>query len=220
MIEFYVQDSGIGIAPEVQQEIFELFRQVDYSNTRKFGGSGLGLTISKAYVEMLGGEIWLYSERNGGTVFYFTIPYKFASQSNKSASISFDKGDYLGPEKVILVVEDEINNFKLIKEILRKSHIELIYAENGIEAIECCKNRNDIDLILMDIMMPVMGGYEASAEIRKFYRNIPIVAQTAYVLDFDQQHALECGITDYISKPFKRTEFLHRVKNLISQVVV
>jgi CheY-like chemotaxis protein len=214
-IEFFVKDTGIGIEKELQEEIFQRFRQADYSHTRKFGGSGLGLSISKAYIEMLGGNIWLNSEPNKGSEFYFTIPIQMAREEIDIEATRVDENAYLGPTKNILVVEDEECNFFLVEEILKTSNFSILYAQNGKEAIEYCYKRKDIDLILMDLKMPIMGGYEATAKIREFYAPIPIIAQTAFTQDYDRNHAMESGFTDYISKPFKVPQLLQMVKKYI-----
>jgi CheY-like chemotaxis protein len=206
-LEFFVQDSGIGIAPELHQEIFKRFHQVESTNTRKFGGSGLGLSISKAYVELMGGQIWVNSELNKGSVFCFTIPYKTASAKKISViheSAKEDEQELAGhSQRTILIAEDEESNFNLLKELLTGLKINIIRARNGIEAVEYCRTRA-IDLILMDIKMPLMDGFMATRQIREFMPDIPIIAQTAFDTEADKELAYSSGCTSFISKPLKK----------------
>lgn len=162
-LEFYVEDSGIGIHLDMQEVIFNRFRQVETTDARNFGGSGLGLSISKAYVEMLGGKMWLTSELGKGSVFYFTIPYKKVNQE-KLPDIPSIKGlrfEFKTP-KTLLIAEDEDSNFMMLAELFSEMGINIIRAANGIEAVELCKSNPHIDLVLMDLKMPEMDGYEAT----------------------------------------------------------
>jgi PAS domain S-box-containing protein len=215
-LEFMVQDTGIGIAPDMHEEIFNRFRQVESTLTRQFGGSGLGLSISKAYVELMGGKIWLESELKKGSIFYFTIPYILVNKPTQT--IEFESYKYVETDnkqtKTILVTEDENSNFFLLEEILADLNINLIRVTNGIEAIDACKTRK-IDLVLMDIKMPIMDGYEATKRIREFLPDLPIIAQTAYTSDFDRNKALTCGCTDFISKPFKQAQIIDKISKLL-----
>jgi PAS domain S-box-containing protein len=217
VIEFYVKDSGIGIPENVHEEIYKPFRQADYKHTRKFGGNGLGLTIAKAYVELLGGKIWLHSEPGKGTEFYFTIPYKQVETKTQKLPETQDVDSYQGAQKRILIVEDEEYNNYLLDELLEDSNFDVLHAVNGSEAVDLCKLRNDIDLILMDIKMPVMNGYEATSLIREFNPTIPIIAQTAYTTDLDRKRAFECGFTDFISKPFKGSQLLQLINTYLTE---
>ncbi len=170
-LEFYVKDTGIGIPKEMQQAIFNRFIQADSTDTRAFKGAGLGLAISKAYVEMLGGRIWVESEPGVGSQFYFTIPHTSDITEMKSGIQISD--DNVIPEiqikkLKILIAEDEELADLLLSLILEKLGKEILHAKNGIEAVEICRNNPDIDLVLMDIMMPEMYGYEAARKIREF----------------------------------------------------
>jgi CheY-like chemotaxis protein/nitrogen-specific signal transduction histidine kinase len=202
-IEFYVSDTGIGISSEHYDRIFDRFYQIQSSVTRLYEGTGLGLAISKAYVEHMGGKIWLNSESGKGSVFSFTLPYiKAIAKSDLAVERKIPSGFIFPEKKVILVAEDIDSNFKLIKYFLADSNVELLHARNGKEAVEKCFSNGKIDLILMDIKMPVMDGYSAVRLIREKNIDIPIVAQTAYADDMDK--ALECGCSGFISKPFDR----------------
>ncbi|MBN1637662.1 MAG: PAS domain S-box protein [Ignavibacteriales bacterium] len=211
-LEFYVEDSGIGIPLNMQDEIFKRFRQVETTDTRNFGGSGLGLSISKAYVEMLGGKMRLTSELNKGSVFYFTIPYKKVNLK-KLPDIPNIKGlhfEFKKP-KTLLIAEDEDSNFMLLQELLSDMGISIIRAVNGIEAVELCKSNPQINLVLMDIKMPEMDGYEATMQIKEFKPDLYIIAQTAYSTEADKNKAFACGCSDFMSKPLKRDLLLSKI---------
>jgi CheY-like chemotaxis protein len=217
-IELFVEDTGIGIPPHMHDEIFKRFRQVETTAHRQFGGSGLGLSISKAFVELLGGRIWLRSEMGIGTTFYFTIPYKKVQnidnlQKQTSDSLEFE----IKETKTVLIAEDEDSNFILLKEILSDMNINIFRALNGIEAIEICRSSH-IDLILMDIKMPIMDGYEATKQIREFMPDVPIIAQTAYSTLEDKNKALACGCNEFISKPMKQAFLISKIKEQFSKV--
>jgi PAS domain S-box-containing protein len=211
-IEFFVEDTGIGIKEEMHEEIFKRFSQLDSSYTRDFGGTGLGLSISKAYIEMLGGKMWLISQLDKGSTFYFTIPYK----KTMSDGLSFNKPareikiEYDKP-KTLLIAEDEDFNYMLLEELLADINSKILRARNGIEAVEICKSNQHIDLVLMDIKMPLMSGYEATKQIREFLPNLPIIAQTAYTTDFDKKKALSCGCNDFISKPLEKKLLVSKI---------
>ncbi len=207
-LEFYVEDTGIGIPTEYQNVIFDRFRQVEISSAREFGGSGLGLSISKAYVELLGGELWLESKSGEGSKFYFTIPNKREITDELSAKTPKLFTQELAVSKTILVAEDEDSNYMLLEIFLKDLKFKLIRARDGVEAVELCKLFPMIDLVLMDIKMPVMNGYEATKEIRKLFPMLPVIAQTAYSNDTDRNHASECGCIDFISKPIEQQALL------------
>jgi CheY-like chemotaxis protein len=202
-LEFFVSDTGIGISSDYNEKIFDRFFQVQSSDTRLYEGTGLGLSISKAYAEHLGGKIWFSSEAGTGSTFYFTIPYE--KQVVYTDPLSDKKGSeslIFPSRKVILVAEDVESNFKLIRYFLSQSNAEVLHAYNGKEAVEKYLSNANIDLILMDIKMPVMDGYTAVKLIRKKNNKIPIIAQTAYA--DDREKAIECGCSGFISKPFDK----------------
>src|SRR5664280_42536 len=202
-LEFSVSDSGIGISQEHHSRIFDRFYQVQNAMERLYEGTGLGLAISKAYVEHLGGKIWLTSEPGKGTTFCFTIPYEKQVSALVPASEKKTEETFVFPvKKVILVAEDIESNFKLIRYFLSGSNAEVLHAYNGKEAVEKCLSAGNIDLILMDIKMPVMDGYTAVKLIREKNAEVPIIAQTAYA--DDREKAMECGCSGFISKPFDK----------------
>ena len=205
-LEFSVKDTGIGISENNQPTIFELFIQADISNTRQFEGSGLGLSIAKAYVEMLGGKICVESEMGNGAEFYFTIPYNYELEENNVLKnvASADISDNQIKDIKILIVEDDEGSAVLITIAVRKFGKEVIKVRTGIEAVEACRNNPDFDLVLMDIKMPGIDGYEATRQIRQFNKDVVIIAQTAYALTGDREMAIEAGCNDYITKPIKK----------------
>jgi len=207
-LEFYVKDTGIGIDREKHGRIFERFFQVENVYTKQFSGTGLGLAISKAYVELLGGKIWLKSEIGEGSTFFFTLPYDNISGSKRSAVSKTNHNREMTKivGKTILVAEDDRINFLLIREILTKTGVNIIWAANGEEAVDVCKNNDKIDLVLMDIKMPLMDGYEATKIIRGFRPALPVIALTAYAQASDKEKALAEGCVGHISKPVDRAQ--------------
>jgi len=201
-LEFFVTDSGDGIPEDKQNVIFDRFMQADMSNKTAYQGAGLGLSISKAYVEMIGGTIWVESKHGIGSTFRFTIPYHHAEAkiitektiqpATKEKSINKLK---------ILIVEDDPGMEFLLSETVEEYCSELLIARDGMEALEIAKDNSDIDLILMDIRIPKLDGYETTEEIRQFNKNVVIIAQTACAFSSDRDKALEVGCNDYVSKP-------------------
>jgi len=219
-LEFYVKDSGIGIKKERLTAIFERFVQEDISDVKARQGAGLGLTITKSYVEMLGGEIWVESEIGVGSTFYFTIPFE-KSEDNElihwKRSIKNQKG-YVANLKILIVEDDEISE-RFITKGVKIFGKEILKAKTGDQAIETCRNNSDIDLILMDIQLPILGGYEAVQKIRQFNKDVVIIAQTAYGLVGDREKAINAGCNDYLSKPIDRSELHSMIKKYCGKKV-
>ena len=220
-IEFYVKDSGIGIPSDFQNAIFDRFRKSDVPQMESRGGIGLGLTICKSYIEILGGEIKFDSKLGVGTSFYFTIPleYEYIEQSAEKSIIpsTIDKKTVQSFEnKQILVAEDDDVNFLYIQEILSQTAATIIRAKNGKQAVELMATVPNVNLVLMDIKMPLMTGLEATTEIRKINKTVPIIAQTAYAFEEEKQHALLLGCNDYISKPIKRAMLISLIEKYIN----
>ncbi|NEW81388.1 MAG: PAS domain S-box protein [Mariniphaga sp.] len=220
-LEFFVKDSGLGILKEQEQLIFERFRQGSESLSRNYEGAGLGLSISKAFVKMLGGRIWLVSEYGNGSTFYFTIPvHSEPEEIDKSLNIDMDKDSdnqyyALFSELKILVVDDDETSGLLLEKFMGKFGSVILTVRNGRHAVETCRNNPDIDFILMDIKMPEMDGYEATRQIRQFNNNVVIIAQTAYALKGDMEKALEAGCNDYIAKPFRQASLAVIIKKYL-----
>ena len=216
MVEFYVQDTGIGIPQKSHQAIFDRFVQADLSLTKNYEGAGLGLSISKAYVEKLGGEIWLESKEGIGSTFYVTIPIE-EDEGKISTSKSNEKEKPPIPDKKlkILIVDDEDTVINYLNILLEPISRELLYAERGNDAIELCRKNHDIDIILMDIKMPNMSGYTATKLIREFNKDVIIIAQTAYALIGDKEKAISAGCNDYIAKPIDKDELMEMINVLL-----
>jgi len=209
-LQFSVKDTGVGISENKRAAIFELFRQEDGSNTRQFEGSGLGLSIAKAYVEMLGGNIWVESEEGQGSVFYFNLPLNFTpieKEVDKNPDLAKGTENQIRDLK-ILIAEDDEESAMLLERAVKVFGKEVIKVRNSADAIETCRNNPDIDLVLMDIKMPGVDGYEATRQIRQFNTKVIIIAQTAYALLGDRENAIESGCNDYISKPINRDQFM------------
>jgi PAS domain S-box-containing protein len=217
-LQFFIADSGIGIPEEYQHRLFGRFQQANVEISRQYGGTGLGLAISKSLVELLGGKIWFNSTPGVGSTFFFTIPYIVANNDvTQKPSVIPDKTTDKVIEKPItlLLVEDEEINNKYITEIFDGLPVKLIYGSNGVEAVEFCKLHPEIDIILMDIKMPIMNGYEATKQIRQFRPNLPIIALTAYAMKEDKNLALAEGCNDYLAKPVKANDLIQCIlKNL------
>jgi signal transduction histidine kinase len=207
-IEIYVKDTGVGLPEGQQKIIFERFRQGSDSLTRNYEGAGLGLSISKAYVEMLGGKIWVESEFGQGSTFFFTIPCKAEPEKELAVqTIVSEKKETNTVRKLdILIAEDDEASEMFIQAVIKMFSKEIFTAKTGIEALEICRNNPDIDLVLMDIKMPEMDGYEATRKIRQFNKKVIIIAETAFALADDKEKALAAGCNDYISKPIKKDE--------------
>ena len=217
-LRFFVKDTGVGIPGDKQEVIFERFIQADISDSKALQGTGLGLAISKAYVEMLGGKIWVESKEGKGSIFYFTIPYKTGKpkQSNRR-KVMLQEGLSLQIKNLkILVADDDETSGLLIIEMIDRNKNEILYVTSGDQAVEHCRQNPDLDLVLMDIKMPGITGYEATHQIRQFNKDVVIIAQTAYGLSGDREKAIASGCTDYISKPINRNEFQRKIQSYFS----
>ena len=218
---FFVRDTGIGIAKEKQEKIFDRFSQLESELNRRYGGTGLGLAISRNLTELLGGKIWVESEPGKGSTFFIRIP----ANDFRMVEIAYDpanaakliKGnEYNWKEKTILVAEDEELNFKVLNSCLSKTRAKILRAADGESAVNICK-KHKIDLVLMDIQMPIMDGYEATLRIKAINKNIPIIAQTSFAMSNEKEKCLEAGCDDYISKPLDLERLLSIIDRLIHQ---
>ncbi|MDP2336844.1 MAG: ATP-binding protein, partial [Bacteroidota bacterium] len=213
-LQFFVTDTGIGIRPEHLKIIFERFRQGSESLNRNYEGAGLGLSISKAYVEILGGKIWVESEIGKGSIFYFTIPYHTEPEEGKISFNSISAGVVEKQVKNlnILIAEDDEGSEMLLALAVKEFSKKILKAKTGFEAVEACRNNPDLDLVLMDIKMHEMNGYEATRQIRQFNKEVVIIAQTAFALSGDREKAIEAGCNDYISKPISKNKLMEVVQ--------
>jgi signal transduction histidine kinase len=216
-IEFYVSDTGIGIPAERHSAIFDRFVKSDIEDKDVYEGTGLGLSISKAYVEMLGGNISVDSVVGQGSKFYFTHPHNRSPRLNvdskaESPVIQFNKQiDGLK----ILVAEDDFIATEYLSIIMHDISSAILRASNGHEAVKICRNNSDIDMIFMDLKMPIVDGYEATKQIREFNKEVIIIAQIAYALAGDREKALNAGCNDYISKPINKSALIEIINKLV-----
>jgi hypothetical protein len=216
--QFHVRDTGVGISPDKIELVFDRFRQADGSPTRKHGGTGLGLAICKNLVKLLGGSIWAESELDKGSTFHFTIPFHRDKTAEKTPreEPNEESGRKISLDGyTILVAEDELVNFTFLELLLKKNGAALIHASNGKEALEVVTKNPAVDLVLMDIKMPVMNGYEATGLIKKERPALPIIAQTAYAMEEEKKKCLALGCDDYISKPVEPLILFKKIKQLL-----
>jgi PAS domain S-box-containing protein len=211
MITIYVEDTGIGINLEMQESIFERFSQEDKGGVKLYGGLGLGLSIAKENAELLGGKITLKSEKGNGSTFYVTIPYNPVFLCKETIGPDGSKKPKTKKKELytVLIVEDEEVNYLYLEALFDRAELDtkLIHAKNGKEAVDICKKGETINLILMDIKMPVMNGFEATKQIKEFRPDVPIIAQTAYTTAEDKDKAKAVGCDDFISKPILGESF-------------
>ena len=211
MIIFSVTDTGIGIPSEKQKLIFEAFQQADGTTSRKYGGTGLGLTISREIARLLGGIIEVESEPGKGSIFRLCLPQEY---TGPDASVSITQREITSerpklPELVdftgrkLLIVDDDVRNIFALGSVLRSHGMEVLHAENGRHAIEILEANEGVEMILMDTMMPEMDGLEATKKIRENpkYKELPIVSLTAKAMKGDREKCLAAGASDYVTKP-------------------
>jgi signal transduction histidine kinase/ActR/RegA family two-component response regulator len=226
-VKMVIEDTGIGISNDQLDKIFDEFKQVEYYLTKKIKGTGLGLTITKKLLDLMNGKIVVESEQGKGSRFIITVPFK-----SGTGTMERSKEEYMNkPEikretdakkiKILLAEDNEANQF-LIKVITKSQDWDITIVENGAEAIEKYKS-GKYDIILMDVQMPIMNGYEATKIIRQIEfekgMHTPIIALTAYAMKSDKDICIEAGMDDYISKPFKRQQFLETINDTLARVV-
>jgi CheY-like chemotaxis protein len=214
---FFVSDTGIGIPEDKRREIFERFRQADESTSRKFEGTGLGLAISRSLVRMMGGRIWVESIVNEGSAFYFTIPVEkpVTKNENKKGYLN-EIINYNWENHKILVVEDDPVSREYLKEILKETGAEVLFAQSGNEGYQTFLKNNDLSMILMDIQLPDKNGREVTKEIKMKNNSIPIIAQTAYAMQEDRKKCINAGCIDYVTKPIDRSALLSIMSKYIN----
>lgn len=202
-IQFSVTDTGKGVDPKLGDDIFDRFTKGDEKKTL-FIGTGLGLAITKGLVKAMGGRIWYETEQGKGTTFHFTIPCSEEGVKTivpEKEKPKEKKETYDWKEKAILLVEDEFVNMHLLKETIGKTGAKIFSAGNGLEAVETVKNNPNIDIVLMDVKMPEMDGYQATKKIKALYPELPIIIQSAFAEKKDKKDAKESGADDYVTKP-------------------
>ena len=223
-IKVAVTDTGIGMSREQQAKLFQSFQQADNNTSRKFGGTGLGLVISKSIVEMMGGEIWVESELGKGATFTFTVKMKCGgTEKQMTADHAIDRSNIAGlfEGRNILLAEDVEINREIVATLLESTLVAIDYAENGKEAVSMFSEAPDkYDLIFMDVQMPEMDGYEATRAIRELdvpsAKNIPILAMTANVFKEDVENCLAAGMDSHIGKPFDFDEVIDKLSNYLN----
>ena len=212
VIEIFVKDTGIGISSDMNNLVFERFRQVE--EERYHEGAGLGLSISKGIVDLLGGKIWFVSEINAGSTFYFTIPYIVPEKPPVKAAKTMEVSTQL-IGKNIIIAEDDYNSFLYLQLLLSGQNANIMHAENGRVLMNMVQNSLP-DLILLDINMPIMSGFEFLSEMRSAGLNIKIIAQTAYTMPEEKERCFQAGCHGYISKPINRTELINAINAVLS----
>ncbi|MBK6962901.1 MAG: response regulator [Bacteroidales bacterium] len=215
ILEFYVEDTGLGIPPENHTDIFKPFRKSEPESNRFYDGVGVGLAICKGNLDLLNGKIHIHSEPGTGSIFRFTIPYEPVRLKGSPIKPTENFSSFNG--LLILVVEDETLNVSYIEEILEGTGIEIHHAPNGQVAVELCKNNSNYNLVLMDIRMPVMNGYEATRLIKELRPGLPVIAQTAYIAGEERHKALEVGFDAFLSKPYLKEELLEAIAKQLSK---
>lgn len=223
-LEFFVTDTGSGIPERDRKVVFERFRQGNEALSRSYEGAGLGLAISKAYVEMLGGKIWIESNtekttKENGTTICFSVPFHPVKSLETKAAPILNGYAIKIPErriKILIVEDDEISGLLLTK-MVENFTGEFSKVTTGNEAVKACRKSPDIDLILMDISMPEMDGYEAARQIRQFNKKVVIIAQTAHALYGDKEKAIAAGCNDYASKPLNLTALSKMIDRYFQQ---
>lgn len=216
-IEFFVEDTGIGIEKDYQNDIFKRFRKAESGIIRFYDGAGIGLAICKGNIDLLQGTISLESKSGTGSIFRFTIPFYPANASEIKIEEKLSETKSMNG-LIVLVAEDEVLNFRYIEELLADTGVVLLHAANGLEAVDICRKRKDINLVLMDIKMPVMNGFEATRLIKEIRPELPVIAQTAYITGDEKYKSQAIGFSDFISKPFLKEDLLHSIELQIKKL--
>jgi signal transduction histidine kinase len=212
-IRFFVKDTGVGISPEFRDRIFRSFNQENEEITRAYEGLGLGLSIVKGLIELLGGSIDYNSEPGKGTEFYFTLPAKIDTTARTTAE---HQVIYEDKNNKILIVEDDETNYFLLYFFLNNSNVELIHAKNGFEAIQLFKANPDFDIVLMDLKLPDIDGFQATQQIKIINNSIPVIAVSSYSGIVERQQALHAGCDDYIVKPVSKPVLVDKLSKYIT----
>lgn len=215
ILEFYIKDSGMGIPAEQLDDVFNVFRQLEEVHEKKYSGTGVGLAIVRKLIKTMGGDIHIKSTFGEGTSVFFSVPYikivqltdDFISEEDLlNGLISWD-------DKTILIAEDLRSNYLILEQTYRMTGVNILWAKNGEEAIKIYLENPKIDLILMDIQMPIMDGFEATKQIREINKKVPIIAQTSYVTKNDNKVLLQKGFSDLILKPINTVELIQKTNN-------
>ncbi len=218
-LQFFIKDSGIGMSKEVQKHLFQKFTQADSSITRQYGGTGLGLSISKHLVQMMSGEIWVESKEGEGSTFIFKVAFKKATDNKKNTLVVKSETPKLNTNSIksarILLVEDNKINQTVAIGMLENLNLTVEVANNGLKAVEMIEAGNNYDLVLMDLQMPVMDGFEASKQIKQINKNIPIIALSAAVMQEDIVKTSEAEMSAHLAKPIDEYELIRTLLEFI-----
>jgi PAS domain S-box-containing protein len=214
-IVFYIKDTGTGIPADRRNVIFERFVQADISSSRPHEGSGLGLSIVKAYIKLLNGKIWVQSEVGEGSTFTFSIPFYFVNEEKTEHIIITHSHDSHEYKATVLIAEDDYSSYLYLEKLLSVKGIAILHTTNGADTVKVVSENPNISLILMDIKMSGMTGLDATRQIRQINKTIPIIAQTAYALAGDRESAIDAGCNDYISKPLNSSKLLRLIEDYI-----
>ena len=217
-IIFFVRDTGCGIDPKHHKAIFERFNKFgNASDAKLYTGSGLGLAISHELVNLLGGKIWLDSFPGKGSTFYFTIPY-IPEKVKKVPDDHLDQNTFYEriTNKTILVAEDVLSNFQLIQAFLSSAKVNILWAQNGVEAIDIFTKNRNIDIILMDVQMPIMDGLKALKRIRELDKKVPIIGNSAFYMPDEMEKSFTAGCSDYMTKPIKKEDLISKLSGFLS----
>ncbi len=211
---FFIKDTGVGVKEDAIPFIFDFFRQEDQSSVRLFEGSGLGLSIAKGLVKLLGGKIWLDTKKGEGSTFYFSIPIEEKKQE-VSTAMRQSPTEKEQPRRCILLVEDEMYNYRFMTALLKiNNYAEVILATTGTDAVEKCKQHPEINMVLMDLKLPEMSGFEATRHIKAMRSDLPVIAITAFAMSGDERKARDAGCDDYIPKPVSKEVLFSKLEKL------
>ena len=214
-LQFYVKDTGIGLPVGKEERIFERFYKFSEGRQTLYGGTGIGLSLVKDLLYLMGGRIWIDSEPKVGTTFFFTVPYHKVKNVSKPYKDRRAANVYNWEGKTFLIAEDEEDNFRYLEVALSISNASLIWARTGLEAVDIFKRIENIDLVLMDIKMPEMDGYDATKEIKKQNSSVPVIAQTAYAMSEEREKSIVAGCDDYIAKPIGYEDLLNIINKYV-----
>ncbi|MBN2485975.1 MAG: response regulator [Bacteroidales bacterium] len=218
ILYFFVKDTGIGIPYNMQKRIFDQFVQVEEAYDKNTNGTGLGLAICKNIVNLLGGNIWVTSQPDKGSNFYFYLPYIAAGEKPETKAIKETPKALVKnslSNYCVLIAEDEESNFLYLRETLKQTGVKVLWARNGMEAISIVENNPSVNLILMDLKMPEVNGLEAARYISHIKPSLPIIAQTAFAMDTDKQACIDAGCTDYLTKPLAKEKLVGTIQKYL-----
>ncbi|MCF6240345.1 MAG: PAS domain S-box protein [Bacteroidales bacterium] len=217
-VKFFVRDTGLGVPKDKEQFIFTRFGKLEDPEKFNQSGTGLGLSISKSLIQLLGGNMWLNTDYKNGAEFFFTIPLREIKQnktSDKNSNSPKPDENLKINGKTILIAEDEVLNYKLLETLVKRTGAEVVWAKDGLQALDIVKDRNDIDLVFMDIKMPKMNGYEATKKIKQIKPNLPVIAQTAFAFADEKKRIIQSGCDRFLKKPLKKQEIYKALSDFL-----